>query len=265
MLSEDKVIAKPAHEKAPGGLLAVGRHEKSAAPSSHLRHETERYEKRQRHIFEHHMRWPEYRPSLVSACNQFCCRHLYIEVRMLVIACRILTLGYVYGVVGHLLEEAAVDITVALLRYHVLDFRLLGVEIIVDILHLVALPLVEHLRLAHYRTRRVRQSLGKDSPGIHIIGHIICLDLHILVLYRNVAVKIDHPLAVFIYLNYGIPGGGEDRLLYAREVFHRIGDHERIRQLQRVRKHERIGCRKHAAGKGIRMQDGFTCNGRSLH
>ena len=91
-------------------------------------------------------------------------RQLKVIVRMLKIADRVLAFGYVDGLVRHHLDVLPVKDAVILLRYHVRDPGLAGVEIVPDLFHVECLAALGHLR--HGEAIELRDRRGARTPGV---------------------------------------------------------------------------------------------------
>lgn len=79
------------------------------------------------------------------------------------VTCSILSFGDVNGVVRHFFQVLAVKIALTLLCYHIFDFCLFCIEIIIDTLHLICTLSLSHYRTSYNLSCCVWHSLGKNS------------------------------------------------------------------------------------------------------
>lgn len=132
-------------------------------------------------------------------------RQLKVIVRMLKIADRVLAFGYVDGLVRHHLDVLPVKDAVILLRYHVRDPGLAGVEIVPDLFHVECLAALGHLRLPlPLLGKAVVGASGIDGTGGHVIFHVVSLQFDVLVGDLDVSPVIHLALTVGKILPYGI-------------------------------------------------------------
>ena len=82
---------------------------------------------------------------------------------------------------------------VVLLGYHVGDPCLPCVEVIADLLHVERLVTLGHHGLAFpCAGKGIIGTSGKDRPGVHVVFHVVGLELHVLVADLHVP-PIEHP------------------------------------------------------------------------
>ena len=126
----------------------------------------------------------------------------------------ILALGDVDRIVVHHLYVAAPQYALVLAGDHVADPRLAGVEVVAQLMHVVGLVPLGHLRPAYpLALEAVVSAPGIDRPGLHVVLHVVGRELHVLVLDRHVAVIVYLALSVAEDLDHGIPGRREHRHL----------------------------------------------------
>ena len=139
---------------------------------------------------------------------------VYIIMGMVVVADRVFAVGEVDGVVVHHLDVAPVQDALVVVRDHVLDPGLLGVEVVAHLLHVVGLVALGHDRPAvPFAGEAVIDAAGEHGPGVHVVLHVVGGQLHVLVLHRRGAVVVDEPVAVGEVADHGIRRIGEGRHL----------------------------------------------------
>ncbi|CCX51895.1 unknown [Alistipes sp. CAG:514] len=145
------------------------------------------------------------------------CHHLgggqfKIVVGMLKIADSVLSLGDVDGSVRHHLDVLSVKYAVILPGDHVGDPGLSRVEIVADLLHAESLLALRHLRLPlPLAGKAVVSTSGIDRPRGHVIFHVVCLQLDVLIGDFNLAPVVHLALAVGEILPDGILRSRESR------------------------------------------------------
>ena len=131
---------------------------------------------------------------------------------MVGIADGVFALGHIDRAVLHHLDVLAVDNAFILGGFHILDAGLAGIEIVVDLLHLVGFAVLGHHRAAHPLFRQaVVDAVGEHGTCIHVVLHIFGCKLHIVVLDGYVAVVVDFALAVGEDFQDGVSRSGEGR------------------------------------------------------
>ena len=172
-------------------------------------------------------------------------------MRVVGIADRIFSVGDIDGPVFHHLDVAAVEYTLVVIGYHIVDERLAGIEVVVDILHLVLLAALFHHRSSGpLHLGGVKTAPGIDRPGFHVVLHIIRRQFHILVGDLHLTIII-HLVGTGLGIpdrEHGVAGIREGRVFQAAlaEECHRIGAAKGIHDPQRV-----PACN----GGGIRLHD----------
>ena len=116
------------------------------------------------------------------------------------------------GLVRHHLDVLSMKNPVILLRDHVRDPGLAGVEIVPDLLHVESLPSLSHLRLSLPLLRQaVVGASREDSSGGHVIFHVVGLELDVIIGDLHIAPVVHLTLSVRKILPYGILGSRERR------------------------------------------------------
>ena len=220
MLTKYKIVAQVSHKEASGCLLAPRGHKNStASATAHIWHKAKRNCKWRRHILHHHIGrakdnvllavWRIYHSGICI---------FKVKMRVLVVAGCIFSVCHIKGVVRHSLYMIAVHKALSLLRYHIGNLCFSRFKIIIDALHFIGNACFCHNRRANNGFAcgvcGVRQALGKDGSGIYIVGHILRLHIHIVVLYRDISVIVNHLLALLQHLHNRVSCGREDRHIY---------------------------------------------------
>ena len=182
-------------------------------------------------------------------------------MRLFGVAYRIFSLGDVDGLVRHHLDVLSVQDAFRLLGHHIRDSGLLGVEIVAEFLHGVALPAVFHCGHACNHARGIFCPPGEDCLRLHVIFHVVCRQLHVAVCHSDVSVIIYHPLAVGEILDYGITRRGECGHFEGAlpEECDRIGTGHRVCPCRGIRH-----CR-HRVGNGSSVGDRLRIFGAAGH
>ena len=126
-------------------------------------------------------------------------------MRMLAVADRVFSVGYVDRAVRHHLDVPSMKDTVLLLGYHVGYARLLGVEVVAYLLHCVGLSALLHLRLPDPCPGGVPGSPGEDCSGLEVVLHVVGGELHVAVGHAHVTIIVYHPFTFGEVLYYGVP------------------------------------------------------------
>ena len=122
--------------------------------------------------------------------------------------------AHVDGLVRFHLDFLTLQQTVRLLGDHIGDTGFLGVEVVIQLVHLVALPVLGHFRKAfHFSGGKVFPASGVYRIGFHVVFQVIRRQFHVLISDRGAAVIIDHAFAVAEIRDDGVLGGREGRTL----------------------------------------------------
>ena len=212
VIPENEVHSSVFEVKTSCGLFAESRDQKSCGTFRALGNESERNtDKRQMDVFNHYVRGAE-NDLLRGIGNHLGSGKLQIVVRMVGVAHRIFSLGYIDGLVRHHLDVFAVQDAVVLGSYHILDTGLARIEIIAQFLHVVFLGAFLHHRPAYpFAGKGIVHAVGIDGARIHVVFHPLGGQLHVLVGNFNVAVVIYQTVPVFEMFDDGVPGSGECR------------------------------------------------------
>ena len=241
-----EVVAQVAQEESLGVLLAVGGHQKSRLRTRIDREEalgdTQEID---RHIL--HDQVGRSRDNLLAR-NDLRLGHRQVEVRVVGLVARgVFAVLDVDRVVGHLLHAAAHEPSVALLRGHTLDLRLLRIEVVGDRVHLVGGRAVGEFRFRDDRLafQRVGFAVGVDQLRVHVDAHEVGFEVAVLVGHVALVVDVDELVAHVVDQRVGVLA--RDRVVEERSrrtrFFDRIPAHrvgrQRIRD-QRIRG-QRVG------------------------
>ena len=135
-------------------------------------------------------------------------------VRMLGIADGVFAVGHVDGIVRHHLHVPTMQDTVVFRGYEVGYERLLGLEVVFELLHVVGLlALCHHGAALPFAGQAVIDAFGIDGGGVHVVFHELGGELHVLVGDGHVAIIINEAVAVGEDFHDGVARGGERRLL----------------------------------------------------
>ena len=100
-------------------------------------------------------------------------------MRMLAVADRIASLGHIDGIVRHHLDVLALDYALLFRRDHIRDPGLPRLEIVAELLHLVALSAVLHHRLSlDLPGSRVLRAPRVKGVVFQVIFHIVGRQFH---------------------------------------------------------------------------------------
>ena len=123
---------------------------------------------------------------------------------MLKVADSVFSMSDVDGFVREHLYVLSVKYSIILLCDHVGNPGLAGIEVVADLLHVEGLVTLGHYRLAFpFMGKGIIGATGEDCPGVHIVLHVVGLELYVLVGDFHIA-PIEHlSLPVDEYL----PGG----------------------------------------------------------
>ena len=199
-----KVEIIPEHEvhtgvpeiEASGGFFTERGHQQTGGPCGLLRHESEGEAEGDGDIGNNRPGGAEHR-FLRRLGYDLCHRQFKIIMGMLKVANGVHAVFHIDGAVRHHLDLLALQEAVRLVRYHIGDTRLVGVEVIPELLHLVGLLALGHLRLAfHLPGSGILAAGGENRIGFHIILDEVGLQRHILVCDRGAAVIVDHAPAI---------------------------------------------------------------------
>ena len=144
-------------------------------------------------------------------------------------------------------------------RQHIGDEGLAGVEVVADLFHGIVVRTLLHLGLAFPFSGQGVQGPARinDTRG-HVILHIIRGQGHVLVLHLDAAVVVDEPFAVGEVFDDGVAGRGEnrhgDRALgkHCKGVGRRDGIPDPLRRTLRLQGIE--GAELHRIGDGLRLR-----------
>ena len=211
VITENKVHSKISQIKSSRILLSESWHQQSCRPARSLRNESERKTDRQRHVLDYRVCRAEH-CLLGRLRDDLGRRQCQIIMRVFEIADGILSFGYIDGPVRQHLNVLSMQESLFLLRYHVGNAGLTGVEVIPQFLHGVCGIAFFHGRLSLDLTcQRIQCSTGIDGTCIQVIFHVIRAQLHIVILHGNVTVVVDLALSVSKYFDYGVLRRRESR------------------------------------------------------
>ena len=129
-------------------------------------------------------------------------------MRVLEVADRVHAVSHVDGLVRHHLYLLALKDAFGLLCYHVGNAGLPGVEVVIELVHLVCLGAFRHFREAlPFSGEGVFLAAGEHGVGVHVVLNVVCGEFHVLVLHRGAAVVVYHALAAGEIRDDGILGG----------------------------------------------------------
>ena len=250
VVADDHGIAEVAQVEAAGFLFTVARDQDAAGTVGPLRDEAEGDDERNRHVADHGVGRAEH-GALLGFGHDLGRGHLQVVVRMFGVADRVLAARDVDGLVGHHLELFADQLAFLLLRGHVLDAGLAGLEVVVHLVHLVAFAAGGHHGAPrHLVGDGVGRTFGVDNVEFGVVGHVVGLEFHVLVFGGDVAEIIDD--VVLDVLHHGVAGRGEGRTVNhalglndegVGGTGRRVGERRRILEFQRVAgEYQRIAC-----------------------
>ena len=125
---------------------------------------------------------------------------------------------------------------------HVGDPGLAGIEIVPDLLHVVGLVALGHHGPSHpFRGRRVVDAFREHGSGLHVVFHVLRLQLHVLIFDAYVTIIIYESLSVAEILDDGVSGcrerGAFERAL--AEHRDRVGATDGVGRVDRIPERER--------------------------
>ena len=201
VIAQREVVAQIAQEESLGVLFAVGGHQQTRLGTRTDREEAfGNAQKIDRHVLHDQIGRP--RDDLLAR-NDLGLGHRQIEVRMVrFVAGRIFSVLDVDRVVGHLLDAAAHQPAVALLRRHALDLGLLRFEVVGDRVHLVGgFAAVGEFGFGDdgLAFERVGFAVCVDQLGVHVDLHVVGLEVAVLIGDVAFVVDVDHLVADVVH------------------------------------------------------------------
>ena len=196
IVADDEIHAHIPEIETAGILFAEGRHQESRRPLRFLRDEAEGDADGEGDVFEGRPGGPEDR-LLGRPGNDLRIIKVQVIMRVFQVADGIHAVHDADRPVGRHVDVLALQDAVILLRDHVLDDGLLVVEIVPELLHLVGLPVLGHLRPALPVLRhRIERAFRIDDAGVHVVFHVVGGQFHVLVTDRDITIIIYDALSV---------------------------------------------------------------------
>ena len=186
---EGEIVSGVTQEKAFLVLLAPRGHDETRLPPARRREKAEgQHQRINRNVLHHHVGGAY---DHLLAGNHLGLGHGQIEMRMIGIAGSELTAGYIDRVVLHLLDPGSEQITLSVLRRHLLDPGFLGLDVVGDRIHLVARRAVQKLGSRGLARHRVHPSVRENLLALHVDLHEVGLQVLVLILHVALLVNID--------------------------------------------------------------------------
>ena len=213
MVAEHEIHAQVAHIEAARLLFAERREKQACGALGTFRNESEgESDEGEVDVLDHQVRRTE--DGGLGLADDLAHAQVDIIMGVIFVADRVFSVRQVDGMVVHQLDVLTVQDAVGIVRDHVLDPRLAGIEVVADFLHIVGLSALGHHRTAVPDAfQAVIHAAGEDGPFVHVVLHIVGRQLQVLVLDGRGAIVIDEPVAVGEVADHRIGGIGEGRHL----------------------------------------------------